>query len=63
MERYRVVNSRGEIAIKNDEQKVFQKSMLLAEGIKCNSNNCIDLKIYQFHPSRVDFEWNDIDDK
>lgn len=55
---YRVINSKGEISIKDYESFNLQRLFLKSEGIKFNNNNTIDLNEYQFCPCNS-FEEND----
>lgn len=50
---HRVINSLGEISIKDDELSALQKAFLEGEGIEVKEDNRIDLEIYQFHPERI----------
>ncbi|MDQ0221002.1 MGMT family protein [Peribacillus cavernae] len=50
---YRVINVKGEIAVKDDEANVSQKLFLQEEGIEFDGNNRINFELYQFHPDRV----------
>lgn len=51
---HRVINSKGEISIKDYESFNLQTLFLKSEGIKFNNNNnnnnTIDLNKYQFYP-------------
>jgi methylated-DNA-protein-cysteine methyltransferase-like protein len=47
---HRVINSKGEIGLKDYHQRTFQKELLQSEGIDFIDNNTIDLKQYQYHP-------------
>ncbi|MFY4776128.1 MGMT family protein [Metabacillus sp. RGM 3146] len=46
---HRVINSKGEVAIKDDEGSFSQKALLQAEGIVIQQS-CIDLETFQYHP-------------
>lgn len=46
---HRVINSKGEISIKDDEGSFSQKALLQAEGIVIKETR-IDLEIFQNHP-------------
>lgn len=50
---HRVINSLGEISIKDDELSALQKAFLEGEGIEVKEDNRIDLETYQFHPERI----------
>lgn len=56
---HRVINVKGEIAIKDGESAAIQLLLLQEEGVGCSRNGCIDLKQYQFHPDgETDrFDW------
>jgi len=45
---HRVINSKGEISIKDYEGHNLQKMLLENEGIKFNAHNVIDLNEFQF---------------
>jgi methylated-DNA-protein-cysteine methyltransferase-like protein len=47
---HRVINSKGEVGIKDFEQRTFQKELLQSEGIEFIGSNKVDLTQYQFHP-------------
>ncbi|MBN3524206.1 MGMT family protein [Paenibacillus apiarius] len=47
---HRVINSLGEIAIKDDESKSLQQLFLQGEGIEIGEDNRVNLERYQFHP-------------
>lgn len=51
---YRVINSKGEISIKDDELSTLQMLFLQGEGVEFIDESCINLERYQFHPS-MDF--------
>ncbi|WP_077624479.1 MGMT family protein [Sediminibacillus massiliensis] len=46
---HRVVNAKGEVAIKEEGSHEEQKILLEMEGV-CLSGSKIDLGIYQYHP-------------
>jgi methylated-DNA-protein-cysteine methyltransferase-like protein len=46
---HRVINSKGEISIKDYESHDLQKVFLESEGVKFTSYNTIDLIEFQFH--------------
>ncbi|HEY8805425.1 MAG TPA: MGMT family protein [Clostridium sp.] len=46
---HRVINSKGEISIKDYESFNLQKLFLESEGIKFTNNKTINLNEYQFH--------------
>lgn len=50
---HRVINSKGEITIKDGQQNILQKDLLQKEGIKIVATNFIDLTIYQHHPDEM----------
>lgn len=47
---HRVINSKGEIGIKDDESSAVQKLSLESEGVVIVNDYLIDLEHYQFHP-------------
>jgi methylated-DNA-protein-cysteine methyltransferase-like protein len=47
---HRVVNAKGEIAIKHDESRFLQMLYLKNEGVEVNDNGLIELDIYRFAP-------------
>lgn len=47
---HRVVNAKGEIAIKDDEARFMQKLYLENEGIEIDDDNIVDLECYRFIP-------------
>ncbi|MEH7273091.1 MGMT family protein [Neobacillus vireti] len=48
---HRVVNTKGQIAIQDDESYQEQLFSLESEGVEIGLNGSIDLKKYQYHPS------------
>lgn len=48
---HRVINSRGEIVLRDAESSSVQKFLLQSEGIELIGDRFIDLKQYQFHPN------------
>lgn len=47
---HRVVNIKGEMAIKDDESRFMQKAYLSDEGVITGENGLIDLGKYQYRP-------------
>ncbi|MGO4786727.1 MGMT family protein [Paenibacillus sp. 2KB_20] len=47
---HRVVNAKGEIAIKDDESRLMQELYLQDEGVIINHKGKIDLEKYRYHP-------------
>jgi methylated-DNA-protein-cysteine methyltransferase-like protein len=47
---HRVVNTKGQIALKDDESYTEQLFSLESEGIQIGLNGIIDLEKYQYHP-------------
>jgi methylated-DNA-protein-cysteine methyltransferase related protein len=47
---HRVINSKGEIGLKEDELFQVQKLSLESEGIELTKNNKVDLDVYLYHP-------------
>nr|WP_263324216.1 MGMT family protein [Neobacillus sp. Marseille-Q6967] len=48
---HRVVNSKGQIALQDDESYHQQLFSLESEGIEIGLNGTIDLEKYQYHPN------------
>jgi methylated-DNA-protein-cysteine methyltransferase-like protein len=46
---HRVINSKGEIGFKDEEQYTVQKMSLESEGVEVSDDKCINLQKYQFH--------------
>lgn len=49
---HRIINAKGEIAIKDEEGKFTQKEKLTAEGIKLMDNGKVSLMNYCYHPEK-----------
>ena len=49
---HRVINSKGEISIKDDESYTLQTLILQSEGVDISKGHYINLEKYQFHPNR-----------
>ena len=47
---HRVVNAKGEIAIKDDESRLMQELYLQDEGVAVNPKGIIDLEKYRYDP-------------
>lgn len=47
---HRVVNAKGEIAIREDESRSLQLLYLTGEGIQVDGNGRIDLEVYRYNP-------------
>jgi methylated-DNA-protein-cysteine methyltransferase related protein len=47
---HRVVNTKGQIALKDDESYTEQLFSLESEGIQIGLNGIIDLEKHQYHP-------------
>lgn len=47
---HRVINSKGEISIKDEASRFEQITLLLNEGIEFDLYERIDLEVYQYHP-------------
>ena len=47
---HRVINAKGEIALKDDASFHIQKMVLQSEGIEINRQKYVDLNKYQYHP-------------
>ncbi|GIO86642.1 6-O-methylguanine DNA methyltransferase [Paenibacillus faecis] len=48
---HRVVNARGEIAIREEEGFFLQKMFLEGEGVEVTEDGLVNLARYQHHPS------------
>lgn len=55
---HRVINSKGEISLKDYESHNLQKVLLQGEGVKFTKEDTIDLNKFQFH-EYSEFEWQD----
>ncbi|GAB6991044.1 MGMT family protein [Paenibacillus pini] len=53
---HRVVNAKGEIAIKDDESRFKQTLYLSDEGAIPDENGIIDLNKYRYRPDDVDLQ-------
>lgn len=51
---HRVINSKGEIGIKNGELHTRQKLLLQDEGVVFLDDSSINLKSFQFHPDQFE---------
>jgi methylated-DNA-protein-cysteine methyltransferase-like protein len=47
---HRVINSKGEIGLKDEEMQLVQRLSLEAEGIPVSSDGKLDLKVYLYEP-------------
>lgn len=47
---HRVINSKGEIAIKDDELFNVQKLLLQSEGVEVKNDSYVSLTRHQYHP-------------
>ncbi|MFE8699672.1 MGMT family protein [Cytobacillus sp. FJAT-54145] len=47
---HRVINSKGEIGLRDEESFFIQKMSLESEGIHFKRENYIELEVYQYHP-------------
>lgn len=47
---HRVINAKGQIAIKDDEGFFTQKSMLQDEGVEVGESGKVDLEVYLYWP-------------
>lgn len=50
---HRVVNSQGQIVIRDEEARYAQQAFLEGEGVEVDRRGKIDLKRYQFNPSET----------
>lgn len=50
---HRVINVKGQIALKSEEGIMNQKSMLEDEGVEISETGKVDLNTYQFHPDMI----------
>jgi methylated-DNA-protein-cysteine methyltransferase related protein len=46
---HRVINSKGEIGIPDEEGSTMQRLMLISEGVKVTENGFVDLEKFQCH--------------
>ncbi len=53
---HRVINSKGEIGIQNEEAFFYQKSTLQNEGIKFSGESSLKLEKYQYVPEHPSFQ-------
>lgn len=56
---HRVVNAKGEIAIKDDESRFMQTAYLSDEGVLIGENGLIDLNKYGYTPFNEEFYLQD----
>lgn len=47
---HRIINAKGEVAIKDAEGSFTQKDRLLSEGIILTDSGKVDLSVYRYHP-------------
>ncbi|WP_028784445.1 MGMT family protein [Thalassobacillus devorans] len=47
---HRVVNSKGQIAIRDEEAAEEQRIRLESEEVRVEKERYVDLKVYQYHP-------------
>lgn len=58
---HRVINAKGEIAIKDREGFLRQKKLMEQEGITVSESGSIDLSIYQYHEGQTkENDWDTI---
>jgi methylated-DNA-protein-cysteine methyltransferase-like protein len=50
---HRVINSKGEISLKDYESHNLQKELLVSEGVKFTRENTINLNEFEFHEYNV----------
>ena len=48
---HRIVNIHGQIAVRDDESRFFQRKLLLDEGVEVDQNDQIDLARFRFDPN------------
>ncbi|MER2173846.1 MAG: MGMT family protein [Carnobacterium sp.] len=48
---HRIINAKGEVAIKDAEGAFTQKDRLLSEGITLTQSGKVDLVVYRYHPT------------
>ncbi|AEB29238.1 hypothetical protein CAR_c05200 [Carnobacterium sp. 17-4] len=48
---HRIINAKGEVAIKDAEGAFTQKDRLLSEGITLTHSGKVDLVVYRYHPT------------
>ncbi|GIP40521.1 hypothetical protein J31TS4_38010 [Paenibacillus sp. J31TS4] len=49
---HRVVNGKGEVAIREDESRFVQMMLLSDEGVETDDRGRLDLGRYQYHPGQ-----------
>lgn len=47
---HRVVNAKGEIAVRDEESRLLQSLYLQGEGVAVDDRGCVDLSKFQFWP-------------
>jgi methylated-DNA-protein-cysteine methyltransferase-like protein len=52
---HRVINSKGQIALKDEESYQEQLYMLESEGVEVGMHGVIDLGKYRYHPEECDY--------
>lgn len=52
---HRVINSRGEISLRDEESQIGQEQLLKREGVSFNESGRVDLDIYRFDPGADNF--------
>ncbi|GAB3049040.1 MGMT family protein [Virgibacillus ainsalahensis] len=56
---HRVINAKGQIAIKSEKIAMEQQMRLEGEGVEVRGTGNVDLKIYQYHPDDVSVDRED----
>lgn len=51
---HRIVNARGEIAIRDDESAMLQRLYLSGEGVKVSDQGTVDLSRYGYTPAEAE---------
>jgi methylated-DNA-protein-cysteine methyltransferase-like protein len=54
---HRVINSKGEISIKDDEYCSMQKLSLQSEGVELINDRSVNLERYQYFPGESFIDW------
>ncbi|AQU81080.1 MULTISPECIES: MGMT family protein [Planococcus] len=47
---HRIVNAKGQIVLRNEEARFFQRKTLQEEGVEIDKDDRIDLLKFRFHP-------------
>ncbi|MBP0725219.1 MGMT family protein [Bacillus sp. RG28] len=53
---HRVINSKGQIGLQDDESFNTQRLTLESEGVEFSGERQIDLSLFQYHPGLIEYE-------